>query len=131
VLVTKGDRLLLLKRRNVHGAGSWSTAGGHLEYGEAPEACAVREVKEETGVDVGDVRFIGITNDVFEEHGRHYITIWMRGEWVSGEPLIGAAYEMSEVGWFAWDDLPRPLFLPLQNLLDGCCYRSQVGDFRD
>lgn len=30
--------------------------------------------------------------------------------------------EMSDVGWFAWGKLPSPLFLPLQNLLDGMCY---------
>ena len=56
VIVTKDDRLLLLERKGVHGQGTWSTPGGHLEYGESPEACAARETKEETGVEIVNVR---------------------------------------------------------------------------
>jgi 8-oxo-dGTP diphosphatase len=68
-IITKGERVLLLRRKYVHGAGSWSTPGGHLEFGESPEECAIREAKEETGVDITDVKFRAITNDVFEENG--------------------------------------------------------------
>jgi 8-oxo-dGTP diphosphatase len=125
-IIVKDGRVLLLRRRNVHGAGSWSTPGGHLEFGESPEECAIREAEEETGVVIGDVRFVAITNDVFEANGKHYITIWMEGRYPSGKPVVNAAYEMSEVSWFAWDDLPKPLFLPLQNLLDGQCYPRQA-----
>ncbi len=119
VIVVKDDRLLLLKRKAVHGAGTWSTPGGHLEFGESPEACAVREVEEETGVKIVNVRFMGITNDLFAEAARHYITLWMQGQYRSGEPTIQAPYEMSAVDWFAIDALPQPLFLSLQNLLNG------------
>jgi len=121
-IITKGERVLLLRRKYVHGAGSWSTPGGHLEFGESPEECAIREAKEETGVDITDVKFRAITNDVFEENGKHYVTIWMEGRYLSGEPAINAPYEMAEVGWFTWDALPKPLFLSFQNLLNGRCY---------
>ena len=122
VIIIRDGQVLLLRRRNVHGAGSWSTPGGHLEFGESPEECAVREAKEETGVDIADVRFRAVTNDVFEAEGKHYITLWMESKYAAGEAVVNAAYEMSEVGWFAWDALPTPLFLPLQNLLDGQRY---------
>ncbi len=122
VIITQDHRVLLLKRKNVHGAGSWSTPGGHLEFGETPEECARREAKEETDVNIADVRFRAITNDVFEDIGRHYITIWMQAQYASGTPVVNAEYEMSEVGWFARDALPEPLFLPLHNLLNGDCY---------
>jgi 8-oxo-dGTP diphosphatase len=122
VIITQGEQVLLMKRKNAHGAGSWSTPGGHLEYGESPEECAVRETKEETGVDIAAPRFRAVTNDVFEAEGLHYITLWMEGEYLSGEAVVNAAYEMSEVGWFAWDNVPEPLFLPLQNLLNGKSY---------
>ena len=121
-IIVKDGQVLLLRRRNVHGAGSWSTPGGHLEFGESPEDCAIREAEEETGIRIGDVRFVAITNDVFEANGKHYITIWMKGQYLSGESVVNAAYEMSEVGWFAWNALPEPLFLSLQNLLDGNSY---------
>jgi 8-oxo-dGTP diphosphatase len=126
IVVTREKQVLLLKRKNVHGSGSWSTPGGHLEYGETPEECALREVMEETGVRIGEPRFIGITNDVFEEYGKHYITIWMVADVKEGSITIGAPYEMSEVGWFDWDRLPEPLFLPLKQLLSGRSYPSMV-----
>ena len=122
VIIHKDQMVLLIKRSNVHGAGSWSTPGGHLEYGEKPEDCAIREVKEETNIDVGNVRFRAITNDIFVEDEKHYITIWMEGEYSSGEPIVNAAYEMCEVGWFSWDELPNELFLPFRNFIEGKGY---------
>jgi 8-oxo-dGTP diphosphatase len=122
VIVTRGDRVLLIKRKGVHGQGTWSTPGGHLEYGESPEACAARETMEETGVGIARVRALGFTNDVFEESGLHYITLWMTGEHASGVATVAAPYEASEVGWYAWDALPEPLFLPLGHLIQGQSY---------
>ena len=119
VIIIKDGQLLLLKRQSVHGAGTWSTPGGHLEFGESPEACAIREVREETVVEIGNVRFLAITNDCFTATAKHYITIWMQGDHRSGTPAVNAPYEMSAVDWFALDNLPQPLFLPLRNLVDG------------
>jgi 8-oxo-dGTP diphosphatase len=118
VLVRRGDRVLLLKRKRSHGAGTWCPPGGHLEFGESPEECAVREAKEETGVKVADVRFLAITNDVFPE-GKHYITIWFEGQHLAGEGTAAAVDKVSEVNWFTWDALPEPRFLSLRHLLEG------------
>lgn len=125
LIITHDDRVLLVKRKGSHGEGTWSTPGGHLEFGESPEQCAIREAKEETNVDVTDVRFRAITNDVFEAEGKHYITIWMEGAFSGGE-LVIQADEVADIGWFSWNALPQPLFLPLQNLLNGNCYHSQA-----
>jgi len=125
VIITQGDKVLLLHRKNVHGEGTWSTPGGHLEFGETPETCAAREVFEETGVQVGNIRFVCITNDVFDE-SRHYITIWMRGEYQGGEAHVAAEYEASEVAWFHWNALPKPLFFSFVNLLEGNTYPSHA-----
>lgn len=116
IIITKDDKVLLMKRKGPHGTGTWSTPGGHLDFGETPEQCAAREAKEEVGVDVADIRFRAVTNDFFETTQRHYITIWMDGN-ATDEPTIAAEREVSEVGWFAWDALPQPLFLPLENLV--------------
>ena len=117
-MIRRGTELLLQRRKNVHGAGTWSTPGGHLDFGEDPRACAVREVAEETGLTVGRVEFVGATNDVFGRE-RHYITLWFAAEGVSGDATVAAPYEMTEVGWFRRDELPEPLFPPLRRLLDG------------
>jgi 8-oxo-dGTP diphosphatase len=127
VIIQKDGHVLLLRRRNVHGAGSWSTPGGHLEFGESPEACAIREAQEETGVEIVEIRFRAVTNDVFEAEGKHSITLWMEARYVAGEPAIHAAYEMDQVGWFPWDALPEPLFLPFRHLLDGRHYPPPMG----
>jgi 8-oxo-dGTP diphosphatase len=119
VLIRREDEILLLRRKNVHGAGTWSTPGGHLDPGESPEGCAVREVREETGVEVVNVRFLGITNDVFQAEGRHYITLWMEAEYHSGTASVRAGHEMSEVRWYRADALPAELFLSLRNLVEG------------
>jgi 8-oxo-dGTP diphosphatase len=93
--------------------------GGHLEFGESPQECAIRETFEETGITIADATFRAITNDVFEQEEKHYITIWMEGRYISGDAIVNATYEMTEVGWFPWDALPAPLFLPFRNLLEG------------
>lgn len=125
VIITRGGEVLLLHRKNVHGEGTWSTPGGHLDFGETPEACAAREVFEETGLQVARLRFVCITNDVFDA-SRHYITIWMRGEYQGGEARLAAEYESSEVAWFRWDALPEPLFMSLRHLLQGTTYPAHA-----
>ena len=119
VIIRQGSQVLLCRRVNVPGAGSWSTPGGHLDFGETPEQCARREAREETGLEVGEARFRALTNDLFPAEGKHYITIWMEAEYLGGEPQPRAEYELDRVGWFDWEALPQPLFQPLRNLLEG------------
>ena len=126
VLINKGDRILLEKRQHTHGAGTWGPPSGHIDYGETPEQTAIRETKEETSVTIDNLKFRVITNDVFEKEQKHYITVWFDANYVSGEPKVSAPEEESEVGWFTWDSLPQPLFLPLQHLLEGKTYPSQT-----
>ena len=116
IIITKDDKVLLMKRKGPHGQGAWSTPGGHLDFGETLEGCAAREAKEEVGVDVVDIRFRAVTNDIFETTGRHYVTIWLEGK-TGDEPFVAAEKEVAEIGWFVWDALPQPLFLPLENLV--------------
>lgn len=116
-IVVRDGRLLLVRNHQ----GFWSTPGGHLDFGESLEACAARETLEETGVSVTAVEFVAVTNDVFEETGKHYLTIWMHGEANDVPPVIADRAEIAEIGWFAADALPKPLHLYFQNLIDGRC----------
>ena len=70
-IVVRGNKILLGKRKGSHGDGTYSFPGGHLEFGESLEECARRETKEETGLDVANIRFSALTNDVFEKEGKH------------------------------------------------------------
>ncbi len=125
IIIRKGTQVLLLRRKNVHGDGTWSTPGGHLDFFETPEQCAIREAKEETNLDIEAVNFVAITNDVFEAENKHYITLWMEAKYLQGEAIVNAPHECDAIGWFPWDSLPQPLFIPLQHLLAGQCYPGQ------
>lgn len=57
-------------------AGTLQCPGGHLEYGESFAECGKREVLEETGLEVGELKFLVATNDVMEE-GKHYVTVFV------------------------------------------------------
>jgi 8-oxo-dGTP diphosphatase len=81
---------------------------------------------EEVGLEIDNVQFAALTNDIFEESGKHYITLWMVGACSNGEPTINAVEEVSDLGWFEWDALPHPLFLPLENLINRRGYPAEA-----
>ena len=104
VIILRHNKILLGRRQGSHGAGSWSAPGGHLEFGETPEECARREVLEESGLHLENIRRGPWANVMFQEAQKHYITLFMLEK--------GA-------GWqgFAADALPGPLFAPVEILL--------------
>jgi 8-oxo-dGTP diphosphatase len=117
VIVLKGSKVLLLKRKNAHGDGTWCFPGGHLEFNENIEDCAKREVMEEAGIKIKNIRRGSYTNDIFKKEGKHYITIHVVTEYKSGKAMIRESEKCEKLEWFTWDNLPKPLFLPLRNLL--------------
>ena len=117
-LVVRDGKLLLMRRRGSHGAGTWCPPGGHLDYGESVSECAAREAAEETGLAVSNLRFVGVTQDLFPEADKHYVTLWMAADAPDGDPVVAAPEEMDQVGWFDPAELPRPLFLSLENFLE-------------
>lgn len=126
VIIRNKDQYLLLKRQNSHGNGTWSPPGGHLEFGETLEQCAIRETEEETSIIVENLVYLGITNDYFYTENKHYITVWMEGIQFKGSAKINSGREMSEIGWYSLDQLPSPLFLPFHKFMDGNYYGKQV-----
>ena len=75
VVIIKDGKVLLGKRKNSHGTGSWCPPGGHLEFMETIEACASRETMEETGVKIKNIKKPVFTEDFFIEEDKHYITM--------------------------------------------------------
>lgn len=116
VIVLQEGRILLGRRLNSHGEGQWAFPGGHLEFGESPADCARREVLEETGLSLDSVQPGPYTNDVFQQEGKHYITLFMLADCQAGEPAVMEPDKCLEWQWFDWEDLPEPLFLPIRNL---------------
>ncbi len=117
VFVIKDNKILLGKRKNSHGAGTWSLPGGHLEFKESWEDCARREVKEETNLNIENIKFCAVTNDIFVEENKHYITIFLLSDYKSGDEKIMEPTKCDEWQWFDWNNLPQPIFTPLVNLI--------------
>jgi len=116
VWILKDGKVLLGKRKGSHGEGTWAPPGGHLEFGESWEECALREVGEEAGIKIKNLRFVAATNDVFKDSGKHYVTIYILSDFESGEPENLEPEKLEKWDWFEWDSFPEPLFLPVQHL---------------
>jgi len=119
VFIFKEGKFLLQQRHGAHGEGTWSVPGGHQELNESFEETARREVLEETGLTIDNVQFGAITNDVFQNEGKHYVTIWMTSNWESGTARICEPDKCLKQEWCTFDNLPAPLFSPCwENLLN-------------
>lgn len=105
------NKLLLLKRQGSHGAGTWTAPGGHLEYGQSFLDCARMEAMEESGLRINEIEVLGVTNDIFESEGKHYITVHCLALSWEGEAKIMEKEKCLDMGWFSLDELPEPLFL--------------------
>ena len=116
VIVVKSGRVLLGKRKGAHGAGTWALPGGHLAYGETIEACAHREVMEETGLSIRDLKPGPYTNDIFSNERKHYVTLFIVSRYAAGQLQIKEPDKCEAWDWFEWDHLPEPRFLSLENL---------------
>jgi 8-oxo-dGTP diphosphatase len=115
--IFKDGKFLMGQRKGAHGADTWTVPGGHLEFGEQFADTAAREVLEETGLTVQNIRFGALTNDYFSDEGKHYVTIWMISDYAGGEAQIMEPDKYINLQWFSFDNLPTPLFLPWNQLL--------------
>ena len=116
-IVIKDNKVLLGKRKNAHGAGTWAFPGGHLEFNESIEKCAKREVFEETGIHIKNIRCGTFTNDIFRKDQKHYVTLFVISEYHDGDLELKEPEKCEKWDWFFWNELPEPRFLPLKNLL--------------
>jgi 8-oxo-dGTP diphosphatase len=118
LIVRNNGRILLHKRKNKFAFGTWACPGGKLEFGEGFEECALRELGEEAGdMTVRGLEFVTSTNDIFTNENEHYITIFMRSDYVSGNPEVMEPEKCEKWEWHEWGNLPQPLMLPIVNLI--------------
>ena len=104
VLVVRYGRLLLVKRAFEPFKDWWDVPGGFLADGEHPEAGAVRELREETGLEVRLTGMIGIFMDAYGATGDGTLNVFYAGEVVSGQEAAGS--DATVLRWFAIDGIP-------------------------
>ncbi len=118
VIVTNGEgRVLMGKRRNAHGQGTWALSGGNLEFGESLLECARRELFEETGLQGEQGKILGFVENVFEEENLHYVTFFVQFEKAKGKIACKELDKCEKWEWFDFENLPEPLFLPFRDFL--------------
>ncbi|EQC35040.1 hypothetical protein SDRG_07280 [Saprolegnia diclina VS20] len=114
--------VLIGVRKGSHGAGKLALPGGHLEFGESWEECAIREVKEETNLDIANPTLAYTTNDYMVADEKHYITIFMQATITATQvPELTEPDKCEGWVWQDWASLKLPelqarLFMPLQQL---------------
>ncbi|HUX14039.1 MAG TPA: NAD(+) diphosphatase [Spirochaetia bacterium] len=101
--VIRDDQILLAQNARFRG-GRYSVVAGFVESGETLEECVAREVLEETGLAVADIRYFGSQPWPFP----HSLMIGFTARWQSGEIHLGDA-ELVDAGWFDADHLPERL----------------------
>ena len=87
--IEKEGRYLMLHRtvkKNDVNHDKWIGVGGHFEYGESPEECLLREVKEETGYTLTSWRYRGIVTFVYGEAVVEYMSLYT-ADGFKGDPI--------------------------------------------
>ena len=119
VVCFRGEEVLLIQRGTPPRRGEWSLPGGRIEPGEPAKTAALRELREETGVDAEIVGLVDVVDAIFNNRQgtlitRHYVLVDYAARWISGIPVAGddAAearfFHQSELGSLdLWDETLR------------------------
>lgn len=121
VMVFKDGKVLLGKRKGSHGQGEYAWPGGHLEYMESFESCVKREVMEEAGIEITDIKFLRLLN-LKTYAPKHYVDIGLMAQWKSGEPKVMEPEKCEGWEWYDMDNLPKPLFGTIDSYIES--YRT-------
>lgn len=104
IIIEISGGIVLIKRKNPpHG---WAIPGGFIDYGESAESAARREAKEETGLDVEDLRQFHAYSNPNRDPRHHTLSVVFTAK---GKGIPRARDDAAEIGIFTKDSLPEPL----------------------
>ena len=104
IIISTSDGVVLIKRKNP--PFGWALPGGFIDYGESAEHAAMREAKEETGLEVNELTLFGVYSDPERDPRHHTLTVVFTA---SAQDAPIAADDAAEVGIFPKDVLPSPI----------------------
>ncbi|MFI9511418.1 NUDIX hydrolase [Nocardia sp. NPDC052566] len=123
-VITVAERVLLLRRAIEPACGQWDTVGGFLSGDETAEECLRREAREEIGIDVHALSFLGTFASVYGDTGLQTLGIAFRCE-VDGSP-IELSDENSEYAWFGFDEVPEVAFADVRKAVAAVIVSSRA-----
>lgn len=116
VILETESGVLMVRRRFEPRAGAWCLPAGFMEFGETPEACALRELEEETGIRGRLLRLFGVYTGIDDPRTRPILVLYV-AEHAVGDVMPGD--DAIEAGYFPRADLPQPIaFRSHQRALD-------------
>jgi 8-oxo-dGTP diphosphatase len=125
VVDLKKRSLLLIRRKKDPFAGGWALPGGFMDMDESAADAAIRELKEETGLDVSRVQQIGAYSEVDRDPRGRVVTVAFYAT-ASESDDFAAADDAEDAKWFSIDDLPELAF-DHGNILADCFAKYPLG----
>lgn len=104
IIIRVGERVVLIKRRNA--PLGWALPGGFIDYGESAEDAAIREAKEETSLDLSELRQFAVYSNPNRDPRHHTLTVVFTAQ---GIGIPSASDDAQELGLFSQGALPSPL----------------------
>lgn len=122
VLVVNKNKVLLEKRAGEPGKGKWALPSGYIEFEDDFLTAAIREVKEETGLEIEIASILNVQS-AFLPDGYHFLSIYLLAEGTGGN--LSPNDELEDAGWFLLSEpLPEMAFPPdvdlIQMYISGC-----------
>jgi 8-oxo-dGTP diphosphatase len=117
LLIDASGRVLLTLRKFPPEVGCWSIVGGKLDFLESLEACAIREAREEVGLEISIERLLCVTNHCLPQENQHWVAPAFLGRILSGKPRNCEPRKTAEVTWFSLDQLPPNLTITARNAI--------------
>ena len=117
VCIVRDGKLLLFRRLRAPDKGCWSIPGGKIDFLEPIEHGLRREVAEEVGVRLGELRLLCVTDQINPGTPEHWVAPTYLAESFSGEPVNLEPEKHEGLDWFALDALPSPLAVAVTQTL--------------